>query len=86
MQDTDLDSPNALSSIKTVLSKALPQLLARLPKLTKVGNVYSVMIEPTVGMVLKKLGNGDLHLHIDFLSLSVIEKLSFDMFSKVNNN
>ncbi|XP_064385834.1 uncharacterized protein LOC135334540 isoform X2 [Halichondria panicea] len=79
---TDLDTPNALESIKSVLGKALPQLLARLPKLTTIGDVYSVSIDPSKGLVFKNLESQELTAFLEFYSLSSIDQLSFEMFVK----
>ncbi len=73
---------NALVSIKSVLGKALPQFLARLPKLMTRGDVYLVSIDPK-GLVFKKLESQDLTAFYEFASLPSIDQLSFEMFIKV---
>ena len=80
-----MDTPNALESIKSVLGKALPQLLARLPKLTTIGDVYSVSIDPSKGLVFKNLESQELTAFLEFYSLSSIDQLSFEMFVKVKS-
>ena len=82
-QGTDLDAPNALVSIKSVLGKALPQFLARLPKLMTIGDVYLVSIDPSKGLLFKKLESQDLTAFYEFASLPSIDQLSFEMFIKV---
>ncbi len=44
-----------LASIKSVLCQALPQLLVRLHKLTTMGYVHSVEIDPSKGLLFKEL-------------------------------
>ena len=77
-----MDAPNALDSIKSVLVKALPQFLARLPKLTTIGDVYSVSIDPSKGLMFKNLESQEF---LEFYSLSSIDQLSFEMFVKVKS-
>ncbi len=81
-----MDAPNALSSIKSILNQAVPQLLARLPKLTTVGDVYSVEVDPSIGLLFKKLENEQLNTFNNISALPFIDKLSLDMFSKVCQN
>ena len=78
-----MDAPNALASIKSVLGKALPQFLARLPKLTTIGDVYSVLMDPSKGLVFKNLESQELTAFYEFASLPSIDQLSFEMFIKV---
>ncbi|XP_064392637.1 uncharacterized protein LOC135340244 isoform X2 [Halichondria panicea] len=79
---TDLDALDALASIKSVLGKAIPQLLARLPKLITIGDVHSVSIDPLNGLMFKTLESQELAALHEFASLSSIDQLSFEMFSK----
>ena len=79
-----MDAPNALESIKSVLVKALPQFLARLPKLTTVGDVCSISIDPSKGLMFKNLESQELTAFLEFYSLSSIHQLSFEMFDKVS--
>ncbi len=78
-----MDAPNALVSIKCVLGQALPQFLARLPKLTTIGDVYLVSIDPPKGLVFKKLNSQEMTAFYEFASLPSIDQLSFEMFIKV---
>ncbi len=77
-----MDAPNALVSIKSVLGKALPQFLARLPKLMTIGDVYLVSIDPSKGLVFIQ----DLTAFYEFASLPSIDQLSFEMFIKVKTS
>ncbi len=78
-----MDALDALASIKSVLGKAIPQLLARLPKLITIGDVHSVSIDPLNGLMFKTLESQELAALHEFASLSSIDQLSFEMFSKV---
>ena len=80
-----MDAPNALESIKSVLVKAIPQFLARLPKLSTVGDVCSVSIDPSKGLVFKNLESQELTAFLEFYSLSSIDQLSFEIFEKVKS-
>ena len=82
-QDTDLDTQNALSAVKSLLQKAQPHLLARLPKVTAKGYVLSIMIDPSKGLACKKLTSEELGAHTEFMSLDNIDQLSLMVFSKV---
>ena len=78
-----MDSPNALSAVKSLLEKTQPQLLARLPKVSAEGNFLSIGIDPFKGLTVKKLNMEELGVHTEFISLDSIDQLSLKMFSKV---
>ena len=78
-----MDAPNALSSIKSLLQKALPHLLARLPKLVVEGDVLSILIDPSKGLTCKELNKEELSSLTTFISPADVDQLSLEMFSKV---
>lgn len=79
-----MDAANALSTIKSLLCKVLPHLLARnYSKQIPIGSMYSVVIDPTEGVVFKKLKKEEMFLCTEPPSLPAIDHLSLEMFSKV---
>ena len=78
-----MDASNALSAVKSLLRKAQPHLLARLPKVTAREDVLSIVIDPTVGFTHKKLNSEELGAHTQLMSPDSIDQLSLKMFSKV---
>ena len=79
-----MDAANALSTIKSLLCKVLPHLLARnYSKQITIGSVYSVVKDPIEGVVFSKLQKEELPLHTEFPTLPDIDQLSLEMFSKV---
>ena len=78
-----MDAANALSTVKSLLQKAQPHLLARLLKVTAKEDVLSVVIDPSVGLTCKKLNAEETNAHVQFMSLDNIDQLSLKIFSKV---
>lgn len=76
-----MDAANALSTIKSLLCKVLPHLLARnYSKQMTVGSMYSVVIDPTEGIVFKE---EESPVCTEFPTLTAIGQLPLEMFSKV---
>ena len=79
-----MDAANALSTIKSLLCKVLPHLLARnYSKQIPIGSMYSVVIDPTEGVVFKKLQKEEMLVCSELSTLPAIDQLSLEMFSKV---